>query len=332
MRIDVIATEGHFVDHLAAVWLALPEESRGIFYFRGHGPTRSVPGMVKAQPPRSSRPTLTASAGDLIWSSKLGRPTAIMEHGCGQSFNGLAYHPSGRIMRGSVRRHSSYAGGTSRPARLFLHPGPHPAAQDAAAYPDARVEIVGCPKLDSLARKPKRSPSPVIAVSFHWNCKVSPETHWALPYFQRHVVTLAGKYQVIGHGHPRAAEKLQRWFTERGIEWVPTFEEVCERADVYVNDASSTLFEFAATGRPVVVMNADCYRRYVQHGLRFWEASTVGPNATSKTGLVGPVAAALRDTREDRAAREAALDLVYAFRSGAGERAAAVLVDWAAHP
>jgi len=41
------------------------------------------------------------------------------------------------------------------------------------------------------------------------------------------------------------------------------------------------------------------------------------------------VAEALRDSAKQRAAREKALDLVYAYRTGAAERAAAVLMDWA---
>jgi len=331
MKLDAIAKEGHFVDHMAPIWLALPEDVRGTFYFRGHGPSPQLPGMVRRQPPKAHRPTLTASAGDLLFSNGLGRPTAIMEHGCGQSFGGVARNARGKVMRGNIRQHSSYAGGDRRDARLFLHPGNHPAARDHARYPEARVEVVGCPKLDTLPRKPERGARPVVAVSFHWNCRVVPETAWALPGFVRHVQNLVAlrQYEVIGHGHPRVADKLSRWFGDHGIEWVPTFEEICERADLYVNDASSTLYEFASTGRPVVVMNADCYRRYVDHGLRFWEAATVGVQATPKTGLIVPVAQALADPPAQKAAREAALDLVYAYRAGGAERAAAVLVDWA---
>jgi hypothetical protein len=320
VKLDAIATQTHFVDHLAPVWLALPEEARGTLYIRDRDHA-GLPNATREQIPKSRNPTLTASAGDLAWSRRIGRPTAIMEHGCGQSFGGGP----------RPRNHSSYAGGTSRDAQLFLHPGPHPAARDRAVHPDARIEIVGCPKLDGLPRKPERSSPPVVAVSFHWNCSVVPETKWALPDFRRHVPNLAetGLYEVIGHGHPRASDRLKHWFMEHGIEWVPTFAEVCRRADVYVNDASSTLFEFAATGRPVVVMNPDHYRRNVIHGLRFWEAATVGVQATPKTGLIDPVAEALRDKAAQRAAREKALDLVYAYRDGAAERAAAVLLDWA---
>jgi hypothetical protein len=321
-RIDAIATEGHFVDHITPVWLAIPEEHRGTFYIRSHIGERAIPGAVRGDPPKSGRPTLVASAGDLKRSYNLGRPTAIMEHGCGQSFGGGP----------KPKNHSSYAGGLGRPAQLFLHPGPHPAARDHAQYPDARIEVVGCPKLDSLPRKPERDAKPVVAIAFHWDCKICMETRWALvdPGFQRAVPALAAMqdWTVIGHGHPRARERFARWFARQGVEFVATFEEVCRRADVYVNDASSTLFEFASTGRPVVAMNASCYRKSINHGLRFWEAATVGVQVGPNDDMIAAVRKALADSSAQQKAREKALDLVYAYRDGAAERAAAVLMDW----
>lgn len=331
MTIDVLASQTHFVDHLAPVWAALPEEERGTFYYIGHAQPRAVEGMVYARkPPQSSGPTLVASSSDLLLSRRLGRPSAIMEHGCGQSFGGDP-------RRGGTS--PSYAGGRGRDAQLFLHPGPHPAGRDRARYPNARVEIVGCPKLDSLPRKRSRSRVPVVAVSFHWDCHVSPETRSAFAQFCSQVGRLAKKddtIRMIGHGHPRilgtAKEPLAlaRWYARQGIEILYSFEDVCRKADLYVNDASSTLFEFASTGRPVIAMNPDWYRRKINHGLRFWEASTVGVNIGPKDSLRDAISAALADPPEQQERREAALDLVYAYRKGSAERAAAALVDWAA--
>ena len=306
MPIDFIASEGHFADHLEPVWLALPEEMRGTFY-RGR------------RAPVSSQKTLVASSGDLYRSRKLGRPTAIMEHGSGQSYGGERH----------TANHSSYAGGASRDAQLFLHPGPHPAARDRAQYPDARVEIVGCPKLDTLARKDRIGPA-VVAVSFHWDCRISPETRTAASHFmvQLHALAKSG-VKILGHGHPRIIDKLAHHYAKYGIEVVRSFEEVCRRADLYLCDNSSTLFEFAATGRPVIVLNPPMYRRTVHHGLRFWDAATVGIQVSSRESLSEAVSEALADPPSQREAREAALSLVYAFRSGAAQRAADVLVEWA---
>ena len=314
--IDALGREGHFVDHLLPVWLALPPEVRGTFYVSKL--RDGVPGMSRGLPPPSSNPTLVASIGDLRTARRGGRPVALMEHGCGQSFGG---DPRSAFS-------ASYAGGAGRDAQLFLHPGEHPAARDRAAYPKARVEVVGCAKLDGLPRK-ERSDRPVVAVAFHWDCRVSPETRSAAREFQDQVERLANEMTVIGHGHPRILRRLTGWYRRMHVETVETFAEVCARADLYVNDASSTLFEFASTGRPVVVLNPRHYRRSIDHGLRFWEASTVGVNVGERDDLVEAVRLALEDPSEQQAERERCVDIVYAYRTGAAERAAAVLMDWA---
>jgi UDP-N-acetylglucosamine:LPS N-acetylglucosamine transferase len=115
-----------------------------------------------------------------------------------------------------------------------------------------------------------------------------------------------------------------------GIPFVPEFADVCRRADVYVCDNSSTLFAFAATGRPVVVLNPPWYDKRVDHGLRFWEAADVGVQCNDPADLPAAIDKALRDTPAQRKRREAALDLVYAYREGAAQRAADVLTEWAA--
>ena len=310
--IDAIATESHFADHIEPIWLALPEEVRGTFYVRTK---RDVPNTVVGPAPASRRPTLVASIGDL--KRGRGRRNAMMEHGCGQSFGGDP-RTAGR---------SSYAGGSDRDADLFIHPGNHPAGRDRARYPKARVEVVGCAKLDSLPRR-DRDGSPTVAVSFHWNCTICAETEPAFAAFAKQLGALAKEYQVIGHGHPRIIRRLRAAYQRHGIETVASFEEVCARADVYVNDCSSTLYEFASTGRPVVVMNSRRYRRKVNHGLRFWEASTVGVNVEEGDDLTDAVRQALEDPAEQRAERERCVNLVYAYRTGAAQRAADVLMDW----
>lgn len=141
------------------------------------------------------------------------------------------------------------------------------------------------------------------------------------------IVRLASRYTVIGHGHPRAMADLAPWYRRAGIEVVADFADVCRRADLLVFDNSSVGFEFASTGRPVVVLDPYHYRRGVHHGLRFWDAipglvcaDRAGvPDAVSLTAVVER---ALEDPPEAQEARERALELVCARRSGAAERAA----------
>ncbi len=291
------------------VWEALPAKYRGHWY-----DTKTATA--------NNTPTLVAASGDMFRAVKLGRPVAMMEHGAGQSYGGDR----------QSRDHSSYAGGGMRSAvELFLHPGPHPAERDMARYPKARVEIVGCPKLETL---PARDHSldidkrPVVAVSYHWDCQVSPETRSSFIYF-RSGIHPTNAFRLLGHGHPRMMERLRPWYERKGIEVVADFKDVLRMADLYACDNSSSMFEFASTGRPVLVMNPPFYRRSVKHGLRFWEAADVGLSVSAPGDFTSAAIKALADPVQAQLDRKAALDLVYSYRDGtAANRAADALVRW----
>jgi hypothetical protein len=267
-------------------------------------------------------PALVASYGDLKKARRLGyRRFAFIEHGIGQSYAG------DRRSAG----HGSYAGGGDRDdVELFLVPNDRSGARWRAAYPSAVVAVIGSPRLDTLPRR-QISPleqEPVVALSFHWECRLTQETRSALSAYLQAIPALAERFHVIGHGHHRGMANLQRYYRRARIEVVPDFADVCRRADVYVCDNSSTLYEFAATGRPVVVMNAPWYRRSVDHGLRFWEAAEVGVNVWTRDALPDAIDLALADPPEVRDARERALSIAYAHRSGAAERAADAIAAW----
>lgn len=322
MSIDVLATEAHFVDHLGAVFNALPPESRGAFQATSDAEprVRSL-GFEPVRPGMGPiRPMLVASYGDLARAASTRKRVAIMEHGAGQSYGG----------RPGSDRHGSYAGGQGRgKASLFLHPGPHPAARDRTAYPRARVEVIGSPHLDTLPER-EGPAGRVVAFSFHFNAPIAQESRTAYPWIFPTIAALLDRFELLGHAHPRMFNAAKPRYEKLGIEAVRDFADVCRRADVYVCDNSSTLFAFAATGRPVVVLNPPWYDRKVTHGLRFWEASEVGVNCNDPADLAECIEEALRDTPEQQAKREAALDLVYAYRTGAAQRAADVLMEWAA--
>lgn len=323
-----MAFEPHFADHLAPVHRALPDALRGDFIVH-----RSVADRARARgvepagaPGDPSRPVLVASYGDLKRARSFGRTAiAFLEHGAGQSYAG-----DPRDRRAS--EHGSYAGGSDRGDNgLIMAPGQAAADRWRAAYPSARVEAVGCPKLDALpARVP--GPGPVVCVSTHFEATLCPETRSAFPLYRDAFAALAATHRLIGHAHPRGLDgppRARRWYERHGIEVVDDFEDVCRRADVYACDNSSTLFEFAATGRPVVVLNAPWYRRSVRHGGRFWDWATVGVQCDSPDGLAEAVARAVEDSPAQRAERERVVSLVYAHRGDAAARAAAALADWA---
>lgn len=280
---------------------------------------------VLARVPHAERLTseddvaLVASYGALVKARKLRfRRIVLAQHGAGQSYGGDP----------RTARHPCYAGGEGNDdVGLFLVPNEHSAARWRRAYAQTPVAIVGSPRLESLpARAP--GPGPVIAVSFHWDNAKIPEQRSAFDHYRTAVLDLARRYSVIGHAHPKRRD-LVGFYHRAGIPFVETFDDVCRQADLYVCDNSSTIYEFASTGRPVVVLNMPAYRRDVQHGLRFWDASRVGVNVSDPRDLVDLVTDALMDDITAQRDRESALDIVYAFRSGAAQRAADAIMGWA---
>ncbi len=331
---DAIACEPQFIDHLAPIWRALPSRGRFLTSERlmGRARSRGVEPVViddaalraSSQPPRArvedGPQALTASIGDIKVARRLGyRRFAFIEHGAGQSY----LSPSGV-------RHSSYAGGFDREdVELFMVPNEYSAQLWRDAYPAARVEVVGSPRLDLLPGR-VGPPGRVAAISFHWPAQVAPEAGSALGHYMSVLGEVRRAHDVIGHAHPKGdwPERMDRIYRRFSIPFVGDFDDVCRSADVYVCDNSSTLYEFASTGRPLVVLNAPWFRKNVHHGLRFWDAADVGIQVDNPHDLVGAIDEALRDETARRTAREQALDFVYRYRRDGARRAASAVSEW----
>lgn len=228
----------------------------------------------------------------------------LTEHGCGLTYN----EPD-----------NSYVGAPDRPnVELFLFPNELCAARQRAVHPDREIVDLGSsPRLDrwvGLERSP--NPRPVVAMSFHWDCTVVPETRSALYWYRKKLDLLLERgWEIIGHAHPRAEQHLKLIWKRLGVEFVADFEDVLARADLLAVDNSSVLYEFAATGRPVVAMNCPRYRRNVHHGLRFWE-HVPGLQCDLPDELPDVIAEALADGPEARSLREAAVGVVFPRNDG----------------
>jgi hypothetical protein len=301
--IDLLTGAAQYRAHLSPIFEALPEEIRGHDH-RIHGPLKN--GMPRGEA------VLVGSGRDLSIARGLGyKRIAYAEHGIGQSYG---------------NRNPSYPGGVKRDAvGLFLSPNATAAKADSNAYPDAWVAQIGDPRLDTLPAA--NSSLDVIAFSFHWNCFVAKETLSTLRYWGPYIATLKQRYRLVGHGHPRAPE-VERFCHKQGIPFIKDFDDVVRQASLYICDNSSTIYEFASTGRPVLLLNAPWYRREVEFGLRFWEAAGVGLHVDSPEELAEKVQSALDDPPAVRHERERALDMAYAVRTGAADRAALALASW----
>lgn len=313
-RIDFLAGEPHFLDHLLPVWRALDPEDRGTFYVRPGAAERAT---LELEEPPTVVDELREESGRLLYLVSLGdwrrsgrgklRPVALGQHGAGQSYG---------------NRHASYPGGIGFERAVgFVVPNHFAAQRWRRRYPSTPIAVVGCPKIDALDLAPVPELPPTAALSFHWRCKVAPEAGTVFDHYRKSLGRIRAELEgagvrLLGHAHPNLSKEARPIFEEAGIEWLPTFAEVVERAHLYACDNSSTLFEFAALDRPVVVLNGPAFRKNVRHGLRFWDAAPVGVNVEGPAELAAGILTALEEPPELVAHRERALGHVYAFRDG----------------
>lgn len=220
-------------------------------------------------------PLVVAGHRDTLLRIDKRRPVVLIEHGSGQSYGG---DPNPH-----VARHRCYAGGTGRAAAMFLHPNEHAAGRDRAAYPDARVEVVGPLRHAQLATIPRHAPAdrPVLAFTFHWDCHACPETRTSWHVFASAIAEAVASDRfadVVATAHPRLWTLVRSEFARLGARPVESFAGVLAEADVLAADNTTAMFDWAALRGPTVVLNPPFYRRDVDHGLRFWSAAGIGPN------------------------------------------------------
>lgn len=293
------ASRPHYLDHLGVVWDALgaPEPvmvDRGLLGY-AEETQRAATAVL-----RGRGACVVAGYTDLFRARRLGYgPFVMLQHGAGQSYHG---DPRGA-------GNPSYAGGCDHDdVALFVVPGPDPERRWRERYPSTPVVCSG-----NLRPLPGRvgEPGKTVAVTFHWPCGLVPETRSAWREYRDALPGLTERWTVLGHWHPRWGDVLRRWYEEHGIEPVADIAEVARRADLLVADNTSAIFEWAATGRPVVVLNASRYRKRVAHGLRFWEASTVGVQVERTADLEAAVSMGLMDPRGLREERARCVGMVY---------------------
>ncbi|WP_190811441.1 CDP-glycerol glycerophosphotransferase family protein [Flagellimonas sp. S3867] len=328
MRVDFLATTTHFIDHLAPIFKEFPLSMRGIFFttraLRDYGTKKGMHVrtygkegfLLKVLRERNSV-IVVAGYNDLCLSSFAGRPQVFLEHGVGFRFTGdFPYYPGSTVSREHVV--------------LFLSPSQRSANIQKEACPWSEAVAIGCPKMDEwhklmeLGWNKKKANPPTVAVSFHFDSGPVQEMRSALPFYRNILSELSSHFNVIGHGHPRWASSLAQVFDQIGIPFEYSFERILEQADVYVCDASSTIYEFASTNRPVVLLNAPWYRKTPLHEghARFWEQANVGLQCDSPNDLIETIYSALEDSPETRYKRNKAIQEVYkATDGGASQRA-----------
>ncbi len=284
MKISFLASQPHYLDHIAPVWRTLPKTNRGTLYIPEdmtlHANKLSVrDGHLLVYSRQNTilpgeEPVLVASYGDLLMAKKMNlqRKVLYMEHGTGHTFHSSAY-PDGPGKRDW--------------ADLFLAPNEYTKKKIKVAR-STRCEVIGTPKTDWIieAINPRKElkksfdiPA-TVAIGFHWGSRSNnpPESGSAFDHYKNIIPDLKREFNLLGYGHPLASKVYKPFFESLGIPYEENLMRVFVKADILINDLSSAMYEFLVTGKPVVVLNAPWFRREIEHGIRFWDYSDIGAN------------------------------------------------------
>ena len=290
MKIDFLARQAYFVDHLAPIWDALPASERGVFYALNESvKTRALrllshPNLAEyveegEQPGDSGHhPIVTAGYGDAIRAADFDpqRPVVLLEHGIGLTFGKAAY-ADGLGQREKI----SLMPVQSRYVLQKVHPDlankPHP--------------VIGVPKMDrylEMFNSPVEMPrDPVIGIAFHHGSKDDrPGVRGsAWEHYVEILPELAAHHRLLLHAHPAADQRLLDAYLRLADQYPNTvtitdeFEDIMRRASVYLNDSSSTTYEFCVTHKPVILLNAPWFDKKEKYGIRFWDYTNIGLQA-----------------------------------------------------
>lgn len=314
----------HFLHHAYPIHQALPDEIRGPLMGRGRAVVRGHElGLdIEEAVPRKAEMVMTASYEDARAVNP--SPVILVNHGVGMRYSDAPDHPS-------------YSGGRDR-SRVQLHLCPSERDAEVCRRDGARAVAVGVGYLDRLmGQTQRRHDPPVVAWTHHADIHINSETRWAFPEYQDVLKELGKRddlpFQLVGHCHPRMLAFMRRFYPRAGIPFVEHFPDVIEQADILVVDNSSVAYEWAALGRPVVLLNASYYRRDVHHNLRFW-SHVPGLQVDRPEDVLDTIVRAIEDPPEARRLREEAVSHAYAGADGCSlidgrtvDRAVAAVVE-----
>lgn len=309
--IDAYASQPQYHDHIFPIWEALPEHLRGTFYI---SPSTRRPGEPIRGFRRSDVPIIVAGHQDY---KRIHRPIIFVEHGIGENYGGT---------------NPSYSGGTDRDrVELFICPNRYVAEANEQKYPGRSV-VVGSPRVEWLHNQKlgsgfpsggSRDGRPRVVVSFHWNCSVFEQTKTALFNYQQYLHHWATdrRIELLGHAHPRIANRAEKIYAAAGIPFIENFDDVLDN-HFYAVDNSSTLFEAAALGLDVILLNAPHFPAD-DVGFRFWRHADIGPQMNPGDDLA-EIVVEYESERYSEARRRMVTE-IFGTVEGSAKRAAAAI-------
>src|SRR5258707_6093011 len=351
MKIDFLARRFYYLRHLKPIWNALSASQRGQFYMNAD--TYSAAGEImeieKHYVPYieneycGNGPIVTAAYGDAVRAADANpsRPVTLLEHGVGLSFG-----------------KAEYSSGFGQREKLALIPVQSQYILDRI-HPDIKNKphpIIGVPVLDPWAgefRKPHSMPKkPTIAIAFHHGSKVSrpAEIGSAWKHYADILPELVKHYKVLFHVHPLSGDAVReasamltlppfdaglnklaynQWESNPSRpEYVETFEEIMHRADIFINDCSSTLYQFCVTGKPVIILNAPWFNRDSKWGIRFWDYTDIGPQVEDPAGLIPAIDRMIAAPEDFKPYRSKMVSDLFPYLGTASERAVDTITEF----
>jgi hypothetical protein len=320
MPTNFLATEPHFLEHLAPTFKAV---NGARFYVANELLVRAEELGVQALPLQARQDTnitVVAAFGDLKKARANGARVILSEHGAGQSYQGV--------------QSGSYIGGADRRGVIaVLVPGANQANRHRLAHPMIPAYEVGVPKLDYLHRNLDKANAGIdrekVLISFHWDCKVAPETRSAFRFYKPIIRQMKDDFKITIHGHPRASKEHRAFAEHFKLDYIESFAEAIESNWIYCCDNSSTIFEWASLQRPVVVLNSHLYRRNINHGMRFWEYADIGAQVDNPSAFPEILRRAMDNDAAYRPRREAIVAELYQATDGQAARRAAQAIEQA---
>lgn len=267
MKVDLVYSQPHYLDHLLPIWNALPDGLLGEVHRRNdmyvdRDRVALVAGGVDAHVLRDQCKAV------------------YVEHGAGQTYGGASL---------AEAQNPSYSGaGSGRWPHVIGYIAP--SDKVAARWAPVPAAAVGCPKMDRYIND-RRTPLRSVCFTFHWDATFCPEARWTFGFWGGRLDEIVSSfkaqgYRVFGHQHPRWGEALSPRMERAGMTMLQRDQDVFTEAEILFVDNSSLGPEFAALGRPVCWLNGPDYRRDVEHGQRFWDWSKLAPTFDSPRQLL----------------------------------------------
>lgn len=320
--IDALVSSLPYWHHIAPIWTRLQATGHaGTLYSTGRTATQI--GAQQGTPP-GDHPVLVAAARDL---ARLPAhcPTVYTTHGAGQCYSGV---PNSLINTPHQRLQQ---------IGLALSPNDQWTANMLRL--GVNTVTVGVPKMDNPPSPPDwHDGPPRVGMVFHWDQRTVPESGSAFDEYCHVFADLTARYAVSATHHPRAGYQRSHrrskrrtrvdWYDAAGVTFYEDLGDVLACSDVIVADNTSVMFEVAAAGWPVVVLDSRRYRLAVEHGLRFWDWADIGPRIQTPDKLAEAVAEAWLLESEWAFERGDMTAAVFPYWGEATGRAAAAIVDW----